>query len=464
MAGLTPFATQAVLAPSIADSYTLSSHPKTNYGSAINLKIKNNAETLLRFDLSSLPPGTLSSEVAKATLFFFVNGLTKPGTLKISAVNTAWSEFDVNFNTLPDLGETEAAGIPVTGANTYILVDITHLVRLWIASPASNYGLAIEPDDETLDTSIRIDSKENNRSGHAAFLEIALAGSGPMGATGPAGSIGPIGPTGATGMAGSIGPTGATGSTGPAGSTGATGPAGATGSIGPTGPAGATGNIGPTGPAGATGSIGATGAAGSTGPTGTTGATGNAGPAGSTGATGAVGPTGPTGASGSVGPTGATGSIGPAGATGDTGSTGPTGATGNTGSAGATGATGPTGPGGGILMAKSPLLSGTSFPSYAPVSGIQGLQILETIAQEVIPNDCTLSHLTAKASGAVSITVTLRVNSTDAGYSCTISGSSSCGVPAGSPVILAAGDLIDWQITGSAPGATTQVYISATCQ
>ncbi len=58
---------------------------------------------------------------------------------------------------------------------------------------------------------------------------------GPVGATGPTGSIGPIGATGSTG---SIGPIGA------AGSTGSIGPIGATGSTGSTGPIGATGSTG----------------------------------------------------------------------------------------------------------------------------------------------------------------------------------------------------------------------------
>jgi collagen type VII alpha len=215
--------------------------------------------------------------------------------------------------------------------------------------------------------------------------------------------------------------------------------------MGSVGPTGATGDIGPAGP---------TGAAGDTGPTGATGATGNTGP---------TGPTGATGDTGQMGPTGITGSTGPTGPTGTAGDTGPTGSTGATGPTGSTGATGPTGSGGGILMAKSPVLSGSTFPSYAPVSGIQGLQATENIAQEVIPSSCTLSDLTAKASGALSITATLRVNGASTGYSCSFGGTSNC-TTSGTPVALSAGDLIDWEFSGSAPVGTVQAYISATCK
>jgi len=262
LAGLSPFAADAVEAPSLADSYTASATPTSNFGTAVNLKANSTAKALFRFDMSALPLATTAADVAKATLFLWVNNVTTAGELEILPAATIWTESGVTFNTLPGLGIPDATGIPVSQAGSYVAVDVTNRVKSWVASPAGNFGLAVEPDAAFPNTSVLLDSKENTLTGHVAFIDIALKGAGatgvtgpigPTGATGVTGSIGPTGPTGATGFTGGIGPTGATGFTGGIGPTGPTGATGFTGSIGPTGATGVTGSIGPTGPTGAAG-------------------------------------------------------------------------------------------------------------------------------------------------------------------------------------------------------------------
>jgi len=287
LAGFSPFSAHAVIAPVIADSYTASGSPTINFGTAVNLKANNTAKTLLRFDLSTLPPGTPSSQVTKATLVIWVSSVTAAGALEIVPATSAWTESGVNANPPPFAGPPAATGVPVSQAGSYVLVNITNQVKSWIADPAINFGLFVDPDAASPATSVLIDSKENTITSHPAFIDIALTGSGaagPTGATGPTGGIGPTGPTGATGVTGSIGPTGAPGVTGGIGPTGPQGPAGVTGGIGPTGAPGVTGGIGPTGPQGPAG------------------VTGGIGPTGAPGVTGGIGPTGPQGP---IGPTGA---------------------------------------------------------------------------------------------------------------------------------------------------------------
>src|SRR5204862_245909 len=210
----------------------------------------------------------------------------------------------------PTLGATIASALLAPPKNEFLLVDVTAIVKDWLDGVAPNDGVALVANG-TDGVVLRLDSKENSKTGHAPLLDITLAGS-------EAATAGPTGPTGAAGATGTTGATGATGATGP---TGGTGPTGATGDTGATGPTGATGDTGPTG------STGATGATGDTGPTGPQGTAcwdlnGNGvcdvttGPdnedidgdtlctaADCTGATGATGPTGATGATGATGTT-----------------------------------------------------------------------------------------------------------------------------------------------------------------
>ena len=294
LAGFMPFAVQAVNAPVIADSYINSPAPTSNFGTSASLRINNSAKTLLRFDLSELPNTTIAADVAKATLIFWVNTVTSAGALQVSPLTGAWTESGVTWATAPTESATIKTGITTAASASgyYVLVDITNQVQDWIAAPASNFGLAIEPDAGAAGTFVMIDSKENTTTSHPAFLDIILTGTG---AAGPTGATGATGANGANGAVGATGPTGANGTNGAAGATGATGANGTNGAAGATGATGANGTngaTGATGPAGANGTNGTNGAAGATGP---------AGANGTNGSNGAIGPTGPAGSNGTNG-------------------------------------------------------------------------------------------------------------------------------------------------------------------
>ncbi|MGD0548686.1 MAG: DNRLRE domain-containing protein, partial [Terracidiphilus sp.] len=212
------YATEGVV---VGDTYVNSAHPAVNYGSLSNLYVNGNGTALIQFDLSSLPAGTMASQIGAASLKLYVNRVNTGGLVNVAPVISTWSESAVTYATMPALGSTVASFTPAA-AQQFIVIDITTLVQSWVTTPSNNYGLALT----TASGDLVLDSKENDETSHAAHLDITVV------------SQGPTGPQGATGSAGPQGPTGLQGATGSAGATGATG---ATGVQGPQGPAGLAG-------------------------------------------------------------------------------------------------------------------------------------------------------------------------------------------------------------------------------
>jgi len=293
------------------DASVNSAHPSVNYGALSNLYVASGNTAFLQFDLSTLPMGTTSAQVNRATLMVFVNRVNTAGSVTVAPVTASWGEYSVTSTTAPATGGSIGT-LPVSVAGQFVAVDVTAQVQAWLNTPASNNGLALASGG----ADVLFDSKENDETGHAARLDITLVNQGPQGiqgvpgATGATGPIGPVGPTGATGATGPIGPQG------PAGPTGATGAAGtfsfasnytaattysqgqvvfcatACSTNGSSYISLADGNTGFDPPTSNVkwGLIAQAGAVGATGPQG---------PAGPTGPTGATGPAGPTGGGGS---------------------------------------------------------------------------------------------------------------------------------------------------------------------
>jgi len=275
-----------------ADATVKSTSPSTNYGAVTQLTVDPNSSSYLYFDLSSLPAGATPDMVANATLVFYVDKVVTTGNIAFNPVCVPWQESTINFTNAPPacFGGDGTFTVP-NMANSFLLVNVTTLVKDWLQSTPANNGVVLASQGGT---AVYFDSKESTATSQAVRLEVTLTGpQGPMGAAGPTGSQGPQGPAGPTGAQGPQGATGPTGAMGPAG---------------PTGPMGAQG---PTGPQGATGPTGSQGPMGATGPTGNQGPQGSQGQRGATGAAGPTGPTGAQGPQGPVGPTGSTGASGP---------------------------------------------------------------------------------------------------------------------------------------------------------
>ncbi|MGZ8242497.1 DNRLRE domain-containing protein [Methylomagnum sp.] len=199
VAGLAPLTAQAVTAPPVADVHTNA----TNAGGSTTVTVSPTVKGLVKFDLSPLPTGTQATDIAKATLVLFVKSIPASGKLQASPATGTWTESGVT-TTAPGTGTPVESAAAISQAGTYHTVDVTDAVKDWVATPANNFGLVIEPAASTPTTSLTFDSKESIQTSHPAYLEISLAsgasgtvtnvtGSGPIsvanGTTTPAISI-----------------------------------------------------------------------------------------------------------------------------------------------------------------------------------------------------------------------------------------------------------------------------------
>ena len=170
MVVLTAGVASATEAPVSMDTYVNSNFPAVNFGYQSNLYVNATSTSLLGFDLSSLPSGTTSGAVKKATLWLYVNRVNTSGVVSLSPVTSTWSESSVTYNSIPTLGRVVATLTPTTGQQ-FLAGDVTSLVQGRISSSSSNYGIALS----TTTANVLFDSKENGESSHAARLDIELS-------------------------------------------------------------------------------------------------------------------------------------------------------------------------------------------------------------------------------------------------------------------------------------------------
>src|SRR5947199_164205 len=145
---LRPSDASAVLAMPEADAHVTAGAPGT-FGAVKTLRIqgppaRNRVRTaFIRFDLSTLPPGTTGSEVTRATLMVFVNALRVPGSLDVRQVTSAWSEATISGTNEPTLGATIASALLAPAKNEFLMVDVTAMVKDWLDDVAPNDGVAL---------------------------------------------------------------------------------------------------------------------------------------------------------------------------------------------------------------------------------------------------------------------------------------------------------------------------------
>jgi hypothetical protein len=139
-----------------------------NYGvqQYIAVGSANNYQSLVQFDLTTLPAGT----IAKATLVLFAKTVTTAGTVNISTANGAWTEAGVTGNNAPGAGTTVASGVAVSTTSSYIYVDATAAAQGWVTTPSSNNGFLITP---VTGVNVQFDSKESTSTSHPAELYYA---------------------------------------------------------------------------------------------------------------------------------------------------------------------------------------------------------------------------------------------------------------------------------------------------
>src|SRR5438309_9208998 len=97
------FALDAILS---GDASVNAAHGSLNYGALSNLYVGNGNTTFLQFDLTSLPAGTLSSQVSHATLIVFVNRVNVAGSVSVAPVTASWGEYSITSAAAPTTGSS----------------------------------------------------------------------------------------------------------------------------------------------------------------------------------------------------------------------------------------------------------------------------------------------------------------------------------------------------------------------
>jgi hypothetical protein len=175
----------------LQDAYTNSALPTSNYGTAVTLGVANTSTSIqtayILFDLSSIPAGYTSANVAKATLKIYVN-TANTGSFNVDYINGSWTEKGITYNNAPALGTTIVSSVSLTSANAkgYVLIDVTTAVGAWLNGTQANDGIALVANSPL---SATIDSKENTGQSHPAELDIFFSGNGTItGVNTPSGS------------------------------------------------------------------------------------------------------------------------------------------------------------------------------------------------------------------------------------------------------------------------------------
>ena len=152
------------------DAHTSSATPTAKLGADVALNVSAAGNTYLAFDFSSLPDGTTGADISKAVLTLWVSKVAVPGNVALTRLNGGWSEATITLNTAPPLGVQEVADISITTAKQFVTVDVTRLVKDTLDLSYANYGLAIVPQDATVD--VGFDSKESTTTSHEPRLTL----------------------------------------------------------------------------------------------------------------------------------------------------------------------------------------------------------------------------------------------------------------------------------------------------
>lgn len=231
----------AVVLPPSDDATTKAGSSKAA-PAAVTVQVGDKLRGWIKFNLDQLPPGTTGSQVSKAVLRLYPSILTKNTAFSVSLALGSWSEGTLSDDNAPTVSPPEFVDVPMVAAakKSFLLLDVTDIVRAWLDAPATNHGFVLSA--ATKAPVIGFDSKENAAAGNYPQLDITIStAAGPQGPAGPAGPAGATGPAGPAGPPGPAGPTGATGAPGSPGTNGTDGAPGATGPAGPQGPPGANG-------------------------------------------------------------------------------------------------------------------------------------------------------------------------------------------------------------------------------
>ncbi|MEE8130595.1 MAG: DNRLRE domain-containing protein, partial [Vicinamibacterales bacterium] len=157
------------------DSWLKEQAPDDNYGSEIELRIKNKAgdsqRAVYHFDLASIPVG---STVQSATAWFYVTAGDADDVVEIHALTATWAEAAVTWNNLGTSFDPAVMGsIPSqTSSGVWVPIGVTGFAQQWVNDAAANYGIML------IAASDDVESKYSSReysSGFRPYLDVTAS-------------------------------------------------------------------------------------------------------------------------------------------------------------------------------------------------------------------------------------------------------------------------------------------------
>ena len=149
-----------IIQPSTIDTYMYQSNPTTNYGSENKFQVNQNIgyrqRSLVKFDLSSIPPGV---QITSATLKLYLQYTSAQGrTYCVYRLTQSWTETGANWlrydGTNPwssyggDYTEVGGACSTVPSVNNWMSWVVTDIVKAWIEGSEPNHGFLIKDSAE----------------------------------------------------------------------------------------------------------------------------------------------------------------------------------------------------------------------------------------------------------------------------------------------------------------------------
>ncbi|HET6409954.1 MAG TPA: DNRLRE domain-containing protein, partial [Chthoniobacteraceae bacterium] len=168
---LSAFHLQAATIPVLEDTSSKNELVSKKSGAAGNLPVASNRSAFIRFDLQPLGGSLAPTDSIRARLTFYIQKVSIPGTVTLRAVTSDWTE-SPDASTPPPTVDSEALTTVSAGADAskqFVTVDVTAQVVDWLASPETNFGVAVQSDGTA---SILLGAKEGPGSGYPAVLDI----------------------------------------------------------------------------------------------------------------------------------------------------------------------------------------------------------------------------------------------------------------------------------------------------
>ena len=152
-----------------SDTFLSAWAPTTNYGTgnALSVRSPNTFNSLLRFNLNRVPPQALDGGIHGAALSLYVQSDGNGNETYISGyeLNRPWNELEATWNLASASqswgapganaapGDREGVALDsreFVGEGKRLGLDLTSAVAGWVASPSTNYGVALRSDSRAV--------------------------------------------------------------------------------------------------------------------------------------------------------------------------------------------------------------------------------------------------------------------------------------------------------------------------